>query len=274
MLAIVKKADGTYYTSFRGRRRDFSALGIEVVERDAQEFGQYCFRCQESEIEGLRANADNISQMFVSKIVDRLESWKETIASELDLKRVAVFITPGNDDPIEINETLKSFEGAGILCNLDGYCRLGRNSIITLDYTPPTPWHTPREAEESVLARMIRAKVSRLPDPGHGIFNFHCPPARTMIDLAPELDDNLRPVLSVDGQNRIHVGSEAVRTAIEEFQPVLGLHGHVHEAAGEESLGRTVCLNPGSEYWNGVLHAYLVDLDEDGSLTSCHPIEG
>jgi Icc-related predicted phosphoesterase len=95
-----------------------------------------------------------------------------------------------------------------------------------------------------------------------------------MIDLAPELDDNLRPVLSVDGQNRIHVGSEAVRTAIEEFQPVLGLHGHVHEAAGEESLGRTVCLNPGSEYWNGVLHAYLVDLDEDGSLTSCHPIEG
>ena len=121
---------------------------------------------------------------------------------------------------------------------------------------------------------MIDGKISTLADPGRAIFNFHCPPIRALIDQAPELDNELRQVFSIDGQNRIHVGSEAVRAAIEAYQPALGLHGHVHEAAGEQTLGRTVCLNPGSEYWNGVLHSYVVDLDDHGTVCGYRPIEG
>ena len=46
----------------------------------------------------------------------------------------------------------------------------------------------------------------------------------------------------------IHAGSTAVRASIEKHQPLVGLHGHIHESKGFVTLGRTLCLNPGSEY--------------------------
>jgi len=59
----------------------------------------------------------------------------------------------------------------------------------------------------------------------------------------------------------VPVGSRAVRTAIEEIQPLLGLHGHVHESPGAAKIGRTLCLNPGSEYAAGVLRGAIITLD-------------
>jgi len=203
----------------------------------------------------------------------RLEAWKALLLRELDPRSVALILTPGNDDPPEIDDLLLSFEREGIIGNLEVNHPLGRNVLITLDHTPPTPWRTPLEASEDVLREMIHCKLAKVPDPALGIFNFHSPPARTLIDLAPELDRELRPVVSPDGQSLIHAGSEAVRAAIEEYQPAVGLHGHIHESPGEVHLGRTVCLNPGSEYWNGVLHAWVIDLGADGSVLHSYRIE-
>ena len=58
------------------------------------------------------------------------------------------------------------------------------------------------------------------------------------------------------------VGSTAVRTAIETHQPPLALHGHIHESRGAVKIGRTLCLNPGSEYSDGVLRGAVVTLSE------------
>ena len=60
------------------------------------------------------------------------------------------------------------------------------------------------------------------------------------------------------------VGSTAVRSAIEKFQPLLGLHGHIHESKGSIKIGRTLCVNPGSEYSEGVLKGVMMNLDEKG----------
>jgi Icc-related predicted phosphoesterase len=56
------------------------------------------------------------------------------------------------------------------------------------------------------------------------------------------------------------VGSEAVRRVLERYQPMLGLHGHIHESRGAIRLGRTLSINPGSEYGDGVLRGALLDL--------------
>ena len=63
------------------------------------------------------------------------------------------------------------------------------------------------------------------------------------------------------GQALIPVGSHAVRDAILEYGPVLSLHGHIHEGRGAVKLGRTLAVNPGSTYEDGVLQAAIVDLD-------------
>jgi Icc-related predicted phosphoesterase len=60
-------------------------------------------------------------------------------------------------------------------------------------------------------------------------------------------------------------GSTAVREAIEELQPLVGLHGHIHEGRGETKIGRTLCLNPGSVYSEGVLNGVLLTL-ADGQV--------
>ncbi len=60
----------------------------------------------------------------------------------------------------------------------------------------------------------------------------------------------------------VSVGAVAVRNAIEKYKPLLGLHGHIHESKASEHLGRTLILNPGSEYGEGILRGVLVDLDD------------
>ncbi|MBS1882835.1 MAG: metallophosphoesterase, partial [Actinobacteria bacterium] len=59
----------------------------------------------------------------------------------------------------------------------------------------------------------------------------------------------------------VPVGSTAVREGIERFQPLLGLHGHVHESQGTTRLGRSLCINPGSTYEQGRLDGVIVELN-------------
>jgi Icc-related predicted phosphoesterase len=51
-----------------------------------------------------------------------------------------------------------------------------------------------------------------------------------------------------------------VRAVLDRYQPMLSLHGHIHESRGGTKLGRTVALNPGSEYSEGVLRGALATL--------------
>jgi Icc-related predicted phosphoesterase len=95
--------------------------------------------------------------------------------------------------------------------------------------------------------------------PEKTIFSLHCPPYGTGLDDAPELTEDMS--LKHAGHATRPVGSTAVRQAIEDFQPALSLHGHIHEARGSSRLGRTLCINPGSSYEQGQLLGAVVELD-------------
>jgi Icc-related predicted phosphoesterase len=70
------------------------------------------------------------------------------------------------------------------------------------------------------------------------------------------------------GQPVLHgAGSTAVRAALERHRPLLGLHGHIHESQSAAHIGRTLCINPGSEYGEGVLRGCLLTI-ADGTVRS------
>jgi Icc-related predicted phosphoesterase len=140
--------------------------------------------------------------------------------------------------------------------------------MISSGYSNMTPWKCPRDIPDEDLATKLEEMASQVKDVKNSIFNFHVPPYDTPIDLAPELDETLRPKMSggEGGFKMVHVGSSAVRNVIEKFQPLMGLHGHIHESRGAAKIGRTVCLNPGSEYGEGVLRGILIKLAKDQVL--------
>jgi Icc-related predicted phosphoesterase len=92
---------------------------------------------------------------------------------------------------------------------------------------------------------------------------FHAPP-KGLLDEAPMLDATLRPILSGTGDiMHASVGSTSIREVLQSFQPALALHGHIHESGGHAKLGPTVCVNPGSEYFAGILRAYVLEIEGD-----------
>ena len=139
------------------------------------------------------------------------------------------------------------------------------HEMITSGWTNASPWNSPRETTEEKLAEIIERMTSKVQRMGSCIFNLHCPPYDTPIDVAPELDETLKPKLSGGSSvSMVHVGSIAVRQAIEKNQPLLGIHGHIHESRGFVKIGRTLCINPGSDYGQGILRGAVINLDEKG----------
>src|SRR6266508_4565290 len=135
--------------------------------------------------------------------------------------------------------------------------------LITTGYSNITPWHSPREEEEDQLARRIDAMFAEVEDPANLVAVLHCPPRGTELDQAPVVDSELRVKMSGGDVRMGPVGSTAVSDFIREHQPLLGLHGHVHESKAAQRLGRTLCLNPGSEYTAGILNCAIVTLYDE-----------
>jgi Icc-related predicted phosphoesterase len=131
--------------------------------------------------------------------------------------------------------------------------------MVSMGWTNPTPWDTFREAPEDELAEKIETVAQHVPDMGRAIFNFHAPPYGTGLDEAPALDDNMRPMHG--GAVMKPVGSVAVRDAITRHQPLLSVHGHIHESRAVKKMGRTLAINPGSVYGDGVLQGAVIELD-------------
>ena len=145
--------------------------------------------------------------------------------------------------------------------------------MISCPYVNPTPWNTPREMKESDLEKYLEKQISRLKDPSRSIFNIHPPPHNTHLDLAPKLTKDLKPVVIAGAVQYEHVGSKAVRKVIEKYQPLIGLHGHIHESGGMDKINRTIVVNPGSEYSEGVLKGYIIEIDQ-GKLINYWKVEG
>ena len=178
--------------------------------------------------------------------------------------KIRAFVCPGNDDALAIDEILRGSErlelAEGRVIDLDeGF------QLLSTGWSNRTPWNTDREEMEAPMALRLSAMIDQASAPPERlIFNFHCPPQGTALDEAPQLTEDLGVVGG--GHVLAHVGSTAVREAIETAQPILSLHGHIHEARGTARLGRTLSINPGSAYETGDLQGAVIELEGQGAI--------
>jgi len=264
LVPIVGNGDGSSYCYLQDQRHDFGADEVERYERIVRDRGLYPFRTTEAELAELKASPRRLEALDRQSILDVVEQWVALADERLDGTKIRAFVCPGNDDMVEIDEILHSSKrlevGEGRAIDLDhGF------QILSTGWANRTPWNTDREEDEEDMARRIAAMVDQATaDPDKLIFNFHCPPHGTALDEAPELTEDL----GVVGGGRVlaHVGSTAVREAIEANQPLLSLHGHIHEARATARLGRTLSINPGSAYETGDLQGAVIELDTQGAV--------
>ncbi|MGE5601476.1 MAG: metallophosphoesterase family protein [Nitrososphaerales archaeon] len=243
--------------------QEFMLHGTDEVDAMAQKItsrGYYPYRTTPDEIAEMQRRPACVDEIFVSEVYKRACQWLEYADAKLAGTGIRCYVAPGNDDMFELDELIRTskfvqnVEGEKIM--VDDY-----HEMISSGWSNPTPWHTYREAEEPELRKRYDAMLALLQKPNQSIFNFHVPPYGSNLDEAPELTSDLKPKEA--GRALVPVGSHAVRDIITKYQPLLGLHGHVHEGKGTSRLGRTLCINPGSMYEQGRLLGALINLDKD-----------
>jgi uncharacterized protein len=234
-------------------------------DRLAADFGKaglYPVRMDDGELTRLARDEAAVDQLFRTEITAQMRRWCDLAAQRLD-PGVRCIITPGNDDPVDADAVLAAHPR--VECPELELCDLGPVTMASLGVVPTTPWNTERECTEEELAKQIDGMLDRLPEGRPCILNLHCPPYASGLDDAPELDATLKPVIRGGRPSIVPVGSHAVREAIRRYQPVVGLHGHIHESRGAQKIGRTLCVNPGSDYSSGVLRGAVIDIAQDGT---------
>jgi hypothetical protein len=260
LTPIVSQPDGTYKSDFMGETHVVQSDKLEDFKRRVREQCYIPYVCNESQFETLKnASQDEIEKIFAGLECSTVKEWLDLIPKKIP-QGTKVLIHPGNDDKFEIDEVIKA----------SPYVTYAEESVVDLDgeheaaccgWSNPTPWNTPRECSEEELMVKLEKTASQVRNVDRSVFCLHCPPYESQIDAAPQLDKNFKPIMEGGRPKVIPVGSKSVRTIIEKYQPLLGMHGHIHECRGWMKIGRTQCMNPGSEYSEGILSAYLIEID-------------
>jgi Icc-related predicted phosphoesterase len=222
--------------------------------------GYYPYLTSPDEIGELDKDPNRVHEIFKQEVLKVVQQWMDLADKKLDGTDLKVFCSPGNDDMDEVDDIIRSSKRVllveGLVTQLDAH-----HEMIASGWSNRTPWNTEREEDEDQLKVRYEAMISKLKDTKNAVFNIHVPPYKSGLDEAPELDKDLRPVLA--GNSMIPVGSKALREAIEKNQPLIGLHGHIHEGRGTTRIGKTLCINPGSLYEQGILQGALVALGKN-----------
>lgn len=262
LVPVLRDRDGSLRTEIDGNEVSVAAGEWDRLAADINRRGFYAAQLEPGEVAGLREDSGALDRLFRSEIAAQAKRWCQLAAERLD-PAVRCIITPGNDDPVDADPVYAADERVEFPSGT--VCDLGPVAMASLGVVPFTPWHTERECSEEDLAKLIAEMLDALPAGRECIMNFHCPPYATGLDDAPELDATLKPVIRGGRPSIVPVGSHAVRDAIKKYQPVVSLHGHIHESRGVQRLGRTLSVNPGSDYSAGVLRGAVVDIAEDGT---------
>lgn len=260
LTPIVLQPDGTYKADFLGETHTIPASGLEAFRTQVKDHCYIPYVCDQKQFEVLQnAPQDDVEKIFADLECQTLKEWIDLVPKKIT-DDVKVLIHPGNDDKFELDEVIKASPyvtyAEETVVNLDG-----EHEAACLGWSNPTPWNSPRECSEADLMEKLEKMASHVQNVDRSLFCLHCPPFESQIDQAPLLDKDLRPVMEAGRPKLIPVGSKSVRAIIEKYQPLLGLHGHIHECRGFMNIGRTKCMNPGSEYTEGILSAYLIEID-------------
>jgi hypothetical protein len=263
-IFVEKDRDGNYQADFLGvhemarGEEQLNALIRRMIDR-----GYYYRIMEASDIERLMQDKDEMRRLMLEEMVRRIESWLDLAQKLYAGTSKRAYLLVGNDDPKEIQDTIRKYANENIVDVNDKRFTLDvGNECFGLPFSNLTPWKLPGDIPEEELEKKIDGFATTLKDSKTSIFLIHVPPYNTAIDEAPLLQD-LKLTVSVTGIQTTHVGSTAVRAAIEEYQPMLSLHGHIHESRGVIRIGKTLCINPGSEYEQGLLRGAIVNIDDN-----------
>lgn len=264
LIPIVREAGGTWRARLQGQnhhltseeqladfRKNLETLGFYWQEMDPEEYRTY------------EGNQDKIDALFDVLAKQRLQEWVTLAEERLAGTHVRVYLCGGNDDTDEVLTALDGAEDRVVnaenrVVELDD-----EHTLVTIGYSTPTPWETPREKTDEELGELIGQIMADVADPARCVFNFHCPPLDSGLDTCLKLDASVWPPTPVLENNQpvyYGAGSRSVADALEAYQPVVGVHGHIHESRGVADYGRTPALNPGSEYGEGVLRGLIVGI--------------
>lgn len=264
LIPIIREKNGHYRATVQDLTEHYTTESeLSDLRERLGTLGFYDQVMDEDEFNVLQDDPSAIDKLFHQLARKRLEDWVDLAETRLAGTGIKCFITGGNDDDPEVLEAIHrqdthSFFGCeGEMVQVDD-----EHTMISVGYSTPTPWKTPREISDDQLGEMIEEMVAKVSDMSRCIFNFHDPPKDSTLDTCPMLDWNTDPPTPIvkAGQIVMHgAGSVSVRKAIETYQPMLGLHGHIHESQSVAKIGRTTCINPGSEYGEGILRGCLVN---------------
>jgi Icc-related predicted phosphoesterase len=279
-LVPIVRSNGDLHATFQGDEHVLAPTELDAFARAVEVAGFYWKVLDRDEYAWLASDPFAIEALTQDLARERLRAWFAFANERLAGTGVRVYVTGGNDDAPSILDEMEAagdsvVASEGRLVDLDGM-----HSMITVGYSTPTPWDTPREASEAEIGRMIDDAVGRVPDVSRCVFNLHCPPKDSPLDRCLLLDTDRvlegqlpRPVRVAGRFVTTGGGSRAVSDAIARYQPTVGLHGHIHESAGRFKIGRTLCVNPGSEYGQGRLEGVIVQL-EDGAVNAYQHTSG
>jgi Icc-related predicted phosphoesterase len=262
IFPIIDRGDHYTYTRENEQHEVHDEAELEDLKESMENRGFYPYVLSESEYDQLAEAEDSEErqdELFEQEMIARIREWQEFAESRLP-DGFPIYVCPGNDDPFAIDDVWDQSElidlVEGEVTELEaGY------EMVSSGWTNPTPWDTDREEDEEDLKKRIEGAVERVTDIDRSVFNLHVPPYDSQLDEGPELDEDLRP--KYGGQSMEPVGSTAVREIIEEYQPPLSLHGHIHESRGKTQIGETIAINPGSVYSEGSLQGAVIDLADE-----------
>lgn len=263
LIPIIKEKNDHYRATLQGRVEQISTqTELENLITRLGTLGFYHKIMDEEEFRALSIDENAVNELFHQVARQRLNNWVDLAEERLAGTGKKCFVTGGNDDAPEVLTAIKR-EGTHsfFACENEVVQVDDDHTMVSVGYSTPTPWKTPREIPDEKLGEMIEKMVVQVPDLSHTIFNFHDPPVDSSLDTCPMLDwskDPPEPIIQGGQMVMYGAGSKSVRQAIEKYQPMLGLHGHIHESQSVAKIGHTVCINPGSEYGEGILRGCLV----------------
>lgn len=264
LIPIIKEKNNCYRATLQGRVEQLtSEEELKGLMSRLDILGFYYKVMEEDEFQATSANPQAVGRLFNDLARQRLSNWVDLAEERLRGTGIKCFVTGGNDDEPEVLEVMKRESNQSFFaCENEMVYVDDEHPMISIGLSTPTPWKTPREVTEAELGKVIEDMAARVPDLKKAIFNFHDPPVDSSLDTCPMLDWSKDPPEQIlqGGQPVLFgAGSTSVRQAIEKHKPMLGLHGHIHESQSVAKIGRTTCVNPGSEYGEGILRGCLIN---------------
>jgi Icc-related predicted phosphoesterase len=264
MYPIITDGSGRRTVEMDGRVQVLdSADALAEAKAAIGSRGGYDVELTREEAEQLAGDEAGRDELFTRLVQVRLAEWIELAEERLKDSDVRVYITGGNDDSVAMLDPLVKAGSERVIASEDRAVEVCGYPMVSLGWSNTTPWATPRETTEDHLAQMLEDAVERLSGYERAIFNLHVPPKDSSLDTCAVLDTSKwppEPVFVGGEPQTFGAGSTSVDSVIRERQPLLGLHGHIHESAGVKKIGRTTCVNPGSDYTDGTLRGAVIAL--------------